>query len=380
MGVNRADSGVCSKPDAMTQPLYPRLGENKLQTKPPMPMGGDVCQLEENADPYSNTGSASFKSGEGCNEHFLIDYLSFTYPKNLDVYNDEGKRVDTWALTAQDICERFFPDSPFFAEQFQERGRFGYLRSASVYLPDCDVPVGIIAEGGNQDTVLVSITGSGIAYMGGYASVYCQLERFKVKITRLDIAFDDFLGEYVDYDFIQRLACENFFGRVHRHAIDDLQSGNGRSIYLGKKGLLECNIYEKGLQLQSQHRAWKRVEVRTWANQKYIPLDALMNLAAFFFGAFPWLYHFVPRRVLGKRPVLIREKSVATALAMEKYVEHAFGKTLNLILQSSGSDEQFVEYVKKIAREGAPSRFKSMPQNHAEIIVGAHIERKLNEL
>lgn len=358
-------------------PIYPRLGENKLQTKPPMLMGGERCSIQENADPYSNTGSATFKSREGSNEHFLIDYLSFTYPKRLDVYDDEGKRVNTWALTASDICERFFPDAPFKASQFEDKGLFGYSRSAAIYLPDCDIPVGRIAEGGNDDTVLVSITGSGVPYMGSYASVYCQLERYKVKITRIDIAFDDFLGEYLDFIFIHRLASEGFFGKCHRHAVDDLNSGNGSSIYLGAKGLLECNIYEKGLQLQSQHRSWVRCEVRTWANQKFIPLDVMMNLASFFFGAFPWLYHFVPRRVVGKRPVLVREKAKATAEAMEKHVEHAFGKTLNLIMRSSDSDEQFVSYVKQIARDGAPSRFKSVPESHAQIIVGAHIKRKL---
>ena len=102
-----------------------------------------------------------------------------------------------------------------------------------------------------------------------------------------------------------------------------------------------------------------------------------MNLSAFFFGAFPWLYHFVPRRVVGKRPVLIREKAIATAEAMEKHVEHAFGKTLNLILQSSPSEAAFVAYVKEIAREGAPSRFKSVPESHAQVMVRSHIERKL---
>lgn len=359
-------------------PIYPRMGENRLQSLPPGVPGSTLC-TDQNANPYSNTGSAIFKSREGCNEHFLLDYLSFTYPKRLDVYDDEGKRVNTWALTASDIGERFFPESPFVFSQFEDKGFHGYTRSAAIYLPESDVPVGRIAEGGNEDTVLVSLTGTGVPYMGSYASVYCQLERYKVKITRIDIAFDDFLSEYFDFDFMVKLARENFFGRVHRHAYDDLDSGNGRSLYLGAKGIAEFNLYEKGLQLQSMHRRWLRGEVRMWANQKFIPLDALMNLAPYFFGAFDWLYMFVPRRVVGRRPVLIREKSVATAEAMHKHIEHAVGKTVNLIYTASESEEQFVNYMKTIAREGAPSRFKTVPESHARVIVGAHIKRKLSD-
>ena len=313
--------------------------------------------------PSSNTGCIA-----------LIDYLSVSVPLiSMPRFN----RNDLGS--ANRLTKQLFTSSSLIASDFDDRGFLGYRFSSDLYGPECEQPCGKIAFGGNADTLLISLSGAGTPFIGSHAQCVYDLGNHDAKITRIDIAHDDFIGELPDVHAFAALARSGFFNGANgqvasRRFIDDLGTGAGSSLYIGKKGDKELNLYEKGKEQGDPLSPWLRFEGRLWAKNRRIPLDAITNGREYLIGAYPQLLPYLPTEN-SKRCELTRKKVAACAIAQATWLENACGRTLGL-LQRSMPPAQFDVYIQSLSRSGLPKRFKDLPESVVKILIQDHANKE----
>lgn len=330
--------------------------------------GGDEtpCSKKSSFTPVSNTG---------CSGSALIDYLTITC-KVFEL--PKRNHRDTGA--ANSYLDAVITASSFTAQDFEEKTFLGYRYSADIYAPDCEQPCGKIAVGGNADTCIISITGAGCPFLGDLEQLQYDLKNVKARITRIDLAHDDFQSDFITLEVCHRCACEGLFNPVKGakpklEFISDCGSGRGCTLYVGQRGTTQLCIYEKGKKEGDKKSLWVRIEVRLWSKNKTIPLDVLNNTYAYMLGAYPALHQFIQANPEAKRAKTVRNSLDASAEAQFRWLSNAAGRTLRL-LQSSLSPGQFDAYISSIARDGLPRRFKSLPRQ----IVKKHTKMQADKL
>lgn len=273
-----------------------------------------------------------------------IDYLSFT------ITPPEGFGLD-WLWPA---LRDFFSISSM--EQVDHLGKWnGYT---TVYDLGGHGFLGIGGETQNG-TIHVSLTGSGCAYVIDWQSVQDWMNSLQVRITRADLAHDDFEGKTLNIEAAVKWFREGLFktgGRnpVHRVEGDWLEEGSpkGRTLYVGRKsnGKLAC-IYEKGKQLGDPTSPWTRAEVRLGGKSRAIPLDVLTRPGVYLAGAYPCFAY------LSAEQEKIRTVSKVVSMSLAATIHHTRqtgGKVVNLLRTMYAGDDSKV--VETLRRPGFPKR------------------------
>lgn len=218
---------------------------------------------------------------------------------------------------------------------------------------------GLIAWGGKNQrgTVYVSLNGQGCSRVTDWGKLRAWCEYRGARLTRLDLAHDDFDGKTVTIEKARawyEAGGFNAGGRKPspRIAGDWWGGVKGRTVYFGERahGKL-TRVYEKGKQEGDPESRWTRIELELHNKSRVIPLDALTRPAAYLAGAYPCL------RFLSAEQCKIKTIRKAAKTAYKKAVEVArtqYGKLVNVMLQVHGGDSGAV--VRALAREGLPSR------------------------
>lgn len=157
--------------------------------------------------------------------------------------------------------------------------------------------VGLVAFGGNGDTIHIELTGQGCVQVKDWEAVRESLALLEGRITRLDIAVDDHDGTTYNLPWVRAQYEAGQFDPARGckpvpRLIDDMGSGKGSTFYLGSResGKL-FRGYEKGKQLGDPESPWFRCEVE-WRNRhREIPLDALTDPGRYFAGAYKAFEH-----------------------------------------------------------------------------------------
>ena len=267
-----------------------------------------------------------------------IDYLSFTVA---------GGDVGAIVLEAQ-----AFLGVPVVEDR--GRGLFGYRSSVDLG------GYGIVAYGGEaqRGTIFVSITGEGCRRIADLGRVRTWAESLGARITRLDIAADDFDSVAVDIPRAIAAWRDGLFkvgGRPPKaRCIDDFGSGEGRTLYVGsRQGGKLCRVYEKGKQLGDTESAWIRAEVELHAKDRVIPWEAVTEPTKFLAGSFPY-FQFLS--LVAERIRTIKKATAITIEAVARWVKLAAGKSINVLLQHFEGD--VCELVFSVRRDGIPRRLK----------------------
>lgn len=183
--------------------------------------------------------------------------------------------------------------------------------------------VGLVAYGGNGDTIHIEMTGAGCMQVKDWDEVVQSLELLEARITRLDLAVDDFDGQTYNLDWCK---AQYFAGKFDPargakpipRLVDDMGSGKGSTFYLGSResGKL-FRGYEKGKEQGDPESPWFRCEVE-WRNRhREIPIDAIRNPGKYFAGSYAAFHgHALEQRTI---------KTVAHVAQahIEKATEHA---------------------------------------------------------
>lgn len=247
-------------------------------------------------------------------------------------------------------------------------GRFRYPHSATLMFDG--VVVGLCCWGAENFGAMVSFSGQGCGSIN-FEELHSMVNELGyVRVTRIDMAYDDFEGEY-DVNTCRKMFKNGMFTRTTAPSYAYYESGvlsergklipsAGRSFYVGKRNngkMLRC--YEKGKHLKSeQNPNWVRWEVELRNIDREIPLDALLNPSKYFSGAYPALERFgtTPERIK-----LQSKKLNATADHCIKYAVLHSRRVINLLKQihQYSSDEIIQLFTEGLSEDDFPTRIKS---------------------
>ncbi len=271
-----------------------------------------------------------------------VDWVAFSY---LPV-SDDWKGVLRAALEREFGCLGWEPG----------KGWQGYEQSAR-----CGAV--LVAWGGaaQQGTVHVEVSGSVCGVVSDWSSFAAWVASLPSgRLTRVDLAFDDFRGAVVSVDWaLAAYHAGDFAGRGSPPSLKLIQTfgrvDSGSTVYVGKRenGKL-LRVYEKGKQLGACDSPWVRCEVEWRAKDRVLDFDMLLRPAEYLAGAFPPL-SFISL-VLAK----IRTFKVRAEISFNRAVEiarlHA-GRVVNAILVASLGDVGRV--VDLLRRDGFPARLSA---------------------
>lgn len=161
------------------------------------------------------------------------------------------------------------------------------------------------------------------------------------RITRVDIAADDFLGQWPVQWAIDRYNEGGFDRRGQRpkaRLIDDMGNRTGKTFYVGsRKSEQQLRVYEKGREQGDMASEWVRYEGEFHAsNRRELPLEMLTDPAPYLVGSYPIL-DFVDG--IGQRLRIATEKLLANCARAVMHFRRQYGPMINAMLHASGGDE-----------------------------------------
>lgn len=227
---------------------------------------------------------------------------------------------------------------------------------------------GLLAYGGNyqRGTVHLELNGHGCARIQDWNAVRVWCDTYGARITRIDLAHDDFAAESVSIGQALGWLHEGQFNTGGRspsaRLIDDLGSNKGKTLYVGQRqnGKL-CRVYEKGKQQGDPRSPWCRVEVEFRGKSREIPRDVLAHPGNYLAGAYPCLAY------LTQRQDKIRTLSKSFEIGYERMVAQLrtqYGPALTVMAKVEGGDAFAV--LDRVMRPGTPKRLAYLPLPRGE--------------
>ncbi len=336
------------------------LRPRRIRTKCAGPVEHHFCAPEavESAGvapvgPRSNTGQ---KSTPRATNGAIVDALTVVVSRSILM--EHG--VDRPALLLHNLFGIGANDARI--TDLQARRWIHYAESSVIVDANGEV-VGKYGQGGNGDTVCLSLMGQGCKLIRNWDRVEKKLAFHRARITRCDLAYDDYDGHFGGIREHEARALEGAFAgngappTTSFH--DDHGTGKGSTLYVGKKGHKQACIYEKGKQLGMPESPWVRYEVRLYSKHAVIPLAALRYPMRFLRGGYGYLGQLFVGIADGMACKLESTKRYveATGFAMSKWLRRQCGPALFQLSRALGEDlPEFVRDV--VSREGLPARFK----------------------
>ncbi|MBV8158767.1 MAG: replication initiation factor domain-containing protein [Dyella sp.] len=268
-----------------------------------------------------------------------VDWLGFSFVpppgKALEWVFQEVARLTTLAVT-----------------EIRTAGWNGYMQSAR--LGD----FGIVAWGGRhqRSTIHVEINGTGCARIQNWRGLAAWGNALDAKISRIDLAHDDFEGRVCNIEQVLAWYHANGFncggrnGKL-KHAGDWTDGTDGRTLYIGTRAhkLLRC--YEKGKQLGHPDSPWCRVELELRGKNRVIPWETLDVPGQYLAGAYPCLAFL---SAVQSKIKMCQKAAAMTVDVMTDNASRLSGKAINVLMQLHDEDAAMV--VEKLRRDGIPKR------------------------
>lgn len=227
------------------------------------------------------------------------------------------------------------------------------------------------------ESCLIMITGHGchVASDGWEFALYQWLSTVAVepKITRCDLAHDDFNGEYSTVEWANECDTQGKFALTNRlpqvqHLGDwKRHVGKGRTLQVGSResGKL-IRIYEKGKQLGDCESQWLRSELELSNKSKIIPLDILLHPTQYFVGAYPYcgeLISLANKNGEIPTPQKIEIIQKTGKIQLDKSIEilkHQFGKYLAVYREIFSSDTEIMDLLVSDKKDIYPKRLATV--------------------
>lgn len=298
--------------------------------------------------PGSNTGQ---KGGA------LVDYLTVVIPR---------QRVEDRGLSdLRHLLGTIFGFRGEVVHTAIRERRWQFYKSSANLIDRDNEQVGKIGLDGNGDSICISLSGAGTRWVRNWHTVAHELRSLGARISRCDLAFDDYEGERFNVQALRERAKAGDFmqgGTPPKwQFVDEGNSGEGCTLYVGKKGHKQLCIYEKGKQLGLSSSPWVRAEVRLYGKHCVVPLETLTDPLAFLRGAYDVVEELLVDVVHDECTRIKTERAQveATGEAMVEFLTRQIGPSINLIVEAfGGSWADFVQT--RIVRPGTPGRFRGI--------------------
>lgn len=249
----------------------------------------------------------------------------------------------------------------FRVEKENASGRNFYERSFNL-----EYNTGFVCIGGQNNTISITLNGTGCTFgkLGWEFHLFSWLAMWaeNVKITRVDLAHDDFIGLY-DLDFFDKQESINGFsfgsGRppfVEKRGNWKRPNKKGRSLYIGSSQSSKLTrIYEKGKQLGDCESSWVRTEVQYRSNDYLIELDVLVSPDKYFLASYPCFHVFDDEQNPQKFDTVEKEQLITFDRALE-ITKHQFGRYIHFFRQVYKDDKLTLDVLTDINNKSVPER------------------------
>ena len=296
-----------------------------------------------------NTNSA-LESDQQCIA--FVDYLSFTVKQDEPVSE---------IFPLRDVILNLF-NIPLDSCELSKKGLHGYTHRVTFG------GFGLLLYGGEsqKNTIHVQISGEGCRLIDDWLTVYTWGVSNDVKITRLDIAHDDYNGVSLSIEKAVKWYEDGLFtslGRKpKRKLIYDFGDGDGQTFYVGKRGNPKfTRIYEKGKQLGLPDSKWVRAEVEFRAKDQFVTWEALLLPDSFLTGAYTAFAFLSEKQSRFER--VNRDANLSLEMIIE-WGRTSCGNLINALCLIHNNDYEKV--VNTLRRNGIPKSLES----HFEQVFG----------
>ncbi|AXI83455.1 Replication initiation factor [Xylella taiwanensis] len=314
---------------------------------------------EKGGGPHSNTGQKGYP--------VCVDYL--TVVMSRDRLQEAGYLNEPKFLLY--LLFGLNPDEVSIGKHTSVRWHF-YASSASILDSNSDL-VGKVGWDGNNDSFCISLTGAACRYIHDWSKACRVLTSLDARITRCDVAYDDYdgiLGTVRDHEARAREHLAPAGGCLlfasggtppRTRFLDDHGGGSGCTLYVGQKGHKQLCIYDKGKQLGVAESAWVRYEVRLYAKHAVIPFEVLLDPMRYLRGSYDYLHQLFLKVVpgVGERiPAVVKYVEV-TGEALVRWLRRQVGPAIHVLREALG--DLFPRFIgEHVSREGLPSRFRGV--------------------
>lgn len=352
-----------------------------------MRSGSTSAACAAGAVPSFNKGLKSLTpSGPSdCSEAAIIDYMTATFPLDAVAALFDGDKSIASGLGAQD--EEVQRHVALFLVSFlclgltvnPGRGGFRhfYDHHFKLHTPDGD-PCGLIAFGGDRQrwTIMLQVTGSGCAHVGAWATVRDRLAVLRARLTRVDVAHDDYEGAHTVADAIkwheQGLFTTN--GRPPALQVVGWDDGSGKSVYIGKNtGNQQLVVYEKGREQGARDGDpsvnWVRWEARFGSSYRDIPLDVLTDPVGYLVGHYPPLRYWIDS--VCSRMRTSKERAVSNLAHSVRWARRQYGSLIHLLSEHLPEPELFARFLSRHVAKKTPPPWLSKNPFGASVIAEA---------
>lgn len=309
----------------------------------------------------------------------FIDWISFSFKR----YTFMDDYIGIAEELINDVCiermgEKLESIFGFKVGKKRKNGKNFYEQCYEINNHD-DVVVGDLCIGGQNNTMLVMLSGQG-CLMGDYGwqeRLYRFLQSANgAKITRLDLAHDDYDGTYLEIDDLNERETNKefyYFGkpaRVTWHG--DWKYGDrdnlGRTLQIGCRTSDKMfRAYEKGKQLGDKNSLWVRLEVELKAKHTLIPFDAIINPSEYFINLYPCFKQLFQYEEQTQSRIEYVKRTLK--IKVEKGIDifrHQFGRWLGFFRQWYGDDEACIEALS--LEFSVPKRFELTKQDWTRVL------------
>jgi phage replication initiation protein len=230
------------------------------------------------------------RRGHGGSAAF-VDWLNFTCHEDAFAVRQQGFTDDEVITEVSFVCDSLFG---FGITSQRESGANFYQRSYVL-----GENLGMVCHGGQRNTVLVMLSGEGCAAaLDGWEGRAVEFfKKSRAKITRCDLAYDDYAGG-MTVDDVELLYDQGMFQAGGRAPGCEMRgdwknpNGKGRTFYVGGRANGKyLRAYEKGMQLGDKTSPWVRLEVEFKSVNRELPYEMLLLPGAYLAAAYPALGH-----------------------------------------------------------------------------------------
>lgn len=314
-------------------------------------------------------------------EAAFIDYLTLTFPlDSVKAFLGEDKVLCSGLDAQHEAAQRVAADQllAFLGVGVELNGsRAGfkhfYDHHFKLHTPDAEL-CGMVAFGGERQrwTIMIQLTGGACAHVQAWAKLRDAAQSLRARITRVDVAHDDYEGAHGIADAI-RWHGEGLFtttGRPPALQVVGWDDGSGKTVYIGKNtGNQQLCVYEKGREQGArdgdEQVNWVRWEARFGSDYRDIPLDVLTSPVAYLIGHYPVMKYWID--AVCSRMRTARERASSNLAHALRWARRQYGGVIHLVLQHLPDAEDARRFLSRhVAKSTPPPWLKANP-------FGAHV-------
>ena len=277
------------------------------------------------------------------NEIAVIDWVNFTDScgtlnhKFVNALNDDQIINETelnfaMALEIEKHIEHIFGLQLTLAD----KGKKNMYQSSFEIGDKC----GFVCVGGQRNTYLVMLSGRGcsMAKEGWEQRLYTFLTTVATrgKLTRVDLAHDDFDGKRINVDWGNMMDGMGGFQNGNRPPNVEHKgnwkrpNGRGRTLNIGsRESGMYLRLYEKGRAEGDPDDNWQRAEVEFKSRDRILPFTMLLSPSEYFIAAYP-CFQMLSEDIQPERIETMKKAASINAHAALEIIKKQYGKYINV--------------------------------------------------